>query len=83
MPIDVIVLTDTWLSEENEPNSTMIDGYMVCKKMTKTSRLQINPGGGGVVIAINKNIISSPIYTNVSAVEHMFIKVVVGNIKLI
>ena len=39
--------------------------------------------GGGVMIAVNKKIISSPIYTDDPAVEHLFIKMVVGDVTLI
>ena len=35
------------------------------------------------MIAVNKKIISSSIYTDDSAIEHLFIKMVVGNVKFI
>ena len=73
LPIDVIVLTETWLCEENDPSSTDIEGYTVYRN-DRNNEASNKSKGGGVMIAVNKKIISSPIYTDDPAVEQPLVK---------
>ena len=68
---DIIILTETWLSPD------ITDGELGFNSF-KIFRLDRNPNnsfhsrGGGVLIAVNSEIISNPVFSINSNVEHLF-----------
>jgi len=79
---DVICLNETWL------NSNIFDAELVFNNynLYRNDRV-LSPGktrGGGVLIAINKNIICElSIVPFVVGIEQIFLKLTVNNIKII
>lgn len=59
MNYDVIVLTETWLNSNILSSELFDDRYEVYRRDRETTGFQNNKDGGGVLIAINKNINSA------------------------
>ena len=70
----IISLTETWLDKDCDPAYYSIDGYNVYRT-NRSALTSARSGGGGCLIAISSQLISSSIHINVDGVEHLFVKI--------
>lgn len=79
---DVIVLTETNLTTDIDSSELGLPDYMVYRKdrsLTTSSK----ESGGGVMIAVSGSLGSGLIAVSVDSVEHLFVYIHLGNLKVI
>ena len=66
---DIIVLTETWLNEDQDKAFYNIEGYTI-HRSDRNGQI-----GGGCLIAVSNSLISTPITMPDRGTEHLFVKV--------
>ena len=80
--MDKIAFSKTWLTEDISSAELGLNNYSIfrCDRSPNTSQFSI---GGGVLIAVKKNFATQLIKISVNNIEHIFVRIIINNIKII